>query len=394
MTRSREEEVLLLCSPYNYGTHSLPPFVTYHHTIPPTSHHAFLLTVTMFCCPGAKTDPYKKGILSSHCPNQQTRRNSSRGFYIPWVWSHAIHDVYQLGPLLGQGSFANVHEARTIAQPHKYYAVKVIERGRLQPHDLRHFHDEVQILLDLSHPNIISLYELYKTNDFFFLVMEKLNGGELFDRLCQKDCYSELEARNVCRAVFDAVAYCHEQRVAHRDLKPENLLLQSLNNDAQVKIADFGFCKRVMKPNCLQTRCGTPAYMAPEIVNYKAYDERADNWSLGIIVYSLLGGENPFLEDTVHMTMQQIRQANYNFNGPYWEGISPDAKKFIRGLLTVDPDQRLTSTEALMHPWMTGRSDELGGNIINLDLFKEFNARRKKSTNVKSVSYYWLVARR
>jgi serine/threonine protein kinase len=345
----------------------------------------------MFCCPPVggfgKVEPYKDGAY----------RNTAGGFYIPWINSRQIHQVYQIGPLIGKGSFANVHECRTIVQPHTYYAVKVIDRRRLRSQDLRHFHDEVQILLEVQpHNNIISIHELYRTRDFFFVVMEKLNGGELFDRLAQKEQYTEQEARDVCRDVLEAVAYCHEQSVpvAHRDLKPENLLLVSPNSD-QVKVADFGFARRVTRPYSLRTRLGTPCYMAPEIVNNDLYDERVDNWSLGVIVYMLLGGENPFFEDTVHLTMQQIRQSNYNFKSENWAGISPDAKNFIKGLLTRDPEQRLSSTEALVHTWMTGKGELLGRNSINMHLFKRSHAEYKeKKKNAKSVSFYWLVARR
>lgn len=258
----------------------------------------------------------------------------------------------------------------------------------------RSFYDEIQILLDLRHVHIIHLHELYKNNNYFFLVMEKLNGGELFDRLCQKETYSEKEARDVMRTVFDAVSFCHEQGVAHRDLKPENLLLTSPDDDAKVKIADFGFAKRVTRPYSLTTRCGSPAYMAPELVNYKNYDERVDNWSLGVIVYTILGGYNPFVRDTVHLTLQEIRQANYQFPKEFWDGISHDAKKLIKALLTVDPSERITTEEALLHPWMTGRGDDLKQNKINLEQFKEFNEERKKQSQTKSFSVYWLVARR
>ena len=347
----------------------------------------------MFCCPGGDTEePFKKGAFDSNY--QKSNGRNGRASYIPWIWSKTFHEVYQLGPILGQGTFGIVHEVRTAAQPHQYYATKVIQRYKLSPHDLRHFNDEVQILLDLSHENIIRIHELYKNPDYFFVVMEKLDGGELFDRLAQKEIYTEKETRDVCRIVFEAMAYCHAQKVAHRDLKPENLLLKSRDNDWQVKIADFGFAKRVARPNSLQTRCGSPAYMAPEIANYKAYDERVDNWSLGVIVYTILGGKNPFAQDTIRMTLQQIRQASYQFKSEEWDGISPDAKKIIRGLLTVDPNERLTMDEALMHPWMTGRGDDLKQNKINLSMFKEFNAERKRSANVKSYSVYWLVARR
>jgi len=353
------------------------------------------------CWSNSFDEPRKKGAFEAYHYDEYRGRNintHSRG-YIPWVWSRQFHHTYQLGKVLGQGAYAVVHEAtKMTTEVQSYaYAVKVIQRNRLTAQDLRHFNDEVQILLDLQHESIIQLHELYKTPDFFFVVMEKLDGGELFDRLCEKDFYKEIEARDVCRTIFEATAYCHEQKVAHRDLKPENLLLISPNDDSLLKIADFGFAKRVARPNSLRTWCGSPAFTAPEIVFRKPYDERVDNWSLGVIVFSILGGYNPFQEDTIHLTFQQIRQANYQFDSENWDGISRDAKNLIKGLLTRDPDKRISAQEALSHPWMTGRGDDiLEQNYVNLQRFKKFNAERKRDSNepVRSASMYWLVTRR
>lgn len=131
-----------------------------------------------------------------------------------------------------------------------------------------------------------------------------------------------------------------------------------------------------------------------ELVNYKMYDERVDNWSLGVVVYTILGGYNPFVRDTLKETLQQIRCANYQFPPDEWNGISRDGKRFIQALLNVDPSERLTAQEALFHPWMTGRGDDLKQNVTNLNNLKDFNFDRKKKTNVKSYSCYWLVRRR
>jgi len=179
----------------------------------------------------------------------------------------------------------------------------------------------------------------------------------------------------------------------------------------------------VKGPNSLKTRCGSPAYTAPEIINYKPYDERVDNWSLGVIVYTLLGGYPPFYEETVHLTFQQILQANYQFHPEYWDGISNDAKNFIKSLLTIDPNARITSQQAQQHVWLQGpqRRRERQGSMdthdsfdsagvprpsitrrrerkclkANLQQFKKFNEERKReSKEVRSVSHYWILTRR
>jgi calcium/calmodulin-dependent protein kinase (CaM kinase) II/calcium/calmodulin-dependent protein kinase I len=134
--------------------------------------------------------------------------------------------------------------------------------------------------------------------------------------------------------------------------------------------------------------------MAPEIINYQPYDQRADNWSLGVLVYTLIGGYNPFVAYTDHLTWQNIRQAKYQFHPQYWDGISRDAKSLIKGLLTRDPNQRLMVDQALSHPWMIGRGQDMMGNPINLKKLKEFNIERVRDSNVSSVSYFWLLTRR
>jgi serine/threonine protein kinase len=138
-------------------------------------------------------------------------------------------------------------------------------------------------------------------------------------------------------------------------------------------------------------------YTAPEIINYKSYDERVDNWSLGVIVYCLLGGYPPFYANSVKEIFQQIRQGAYTFHAEHWAGISPDAKKFIQRLLTLDPDHRMTSREALQHSWMTGRGGDLGHVHLasNMQRLKEYNQQRKRDSGpVKSASFYWLISRR
>jgi len=364
----------------------------------------------LFC--RACSDRSKKGAFESLDENDllqeqyhQSRRSKNKRIntehsrnYIPWVWRRKFHSAYRVGPMLGKGSFAVVHEATLWEPPHESYAVKIIKRHSMSASDMIHFNDEVQILLDLRHESIIRLHELYKTRDYFFVIMEKLNGGELFERICECEYYSEMDARNVCKTIFDAIAYCHSQHVAHRDLKPENLLLVHPSSSEDVKIADFGFAKRVPRLNSLTTRCGTPSYMAPEIVNAIPHDERVDNWSLGVILFTLLGGYSPFHEDTTHLTLQRIRQGCYSFDPECWDGISPDAKTLIKGLLTRDPEKRMTVHEALGHAWMTGRDDDdsLKKNSINLRHLSKFNEeeRLKRKSAANSVSFYWLLSRR
>ena len=321
---------------------------------------------------------------------------------IPWVFARSFHDNYRLGRELGRGAFSIVREA-TCLQTSETYAIKVVHRRTLLPKQLLDFTHEISILAQLQHSHIIRLHQIYKEPKHFYVVLEELHGGELYDQLCRRQNYCEMDARDVCRTLLDAVSYCHAQKVVHRDLKPENLLLKD-SVGLDLKLADFGFAKRVPQPRSLTTRCGTPAYTAPEIIQYQPYDERVDNWSLGVIVYTLLGGYPPFYESTTRATFQQIVTGAYQFHPAFWDGISRDAKNMISRLLTINPEQRLTSAEALEHAWMTGRSRD--GDLQqqqqkqpltnNLQQFKEFNAERnhKNAQAAKSVSMYWLLTRR
>lgn len=215
-----------------------------------------------------------------------------------------------------------------------------------------------------------------------------MNGGELFDRVVTKSFYNEKEARKVCKILLEAISYCHDRKVAHRDLKPENLLLRSETDDSSIKIADFGFAKVVKSPQSLKTQCGTPGYVAPEILTGTPYDESADMWSVGVILYILLGGYPPFIDDNQRKLFRKIRKGQYEFHEEYWGPVSDDAKNLISNLLCVNPDERLTASTALQSNWIALASDEslekndMGANLIAM---RKFNGRRKFRAAVKSV---------
>mmetsp|Transcript_22289 Transcript_22289/g.38253 ORF Transcript_22289/g.38253 Transcript_22289/m.38253 type:complete len:233 (-) Transcript_22289:361-1059(-) len=212
-------------------------------------------------------------------------------------------------------------------------------------------------------------------------------GGELFDRIVAKSYYNEKEARDVCKILFEAIGHCHKNSVAHRDLKPENLLLRSEDNDSEIKIADFGFAKKVLTPNSLTTQCGTPGYVAPEILEGVAYDTKSDMWSLGVIVYILLGGYPPFIEQNQRELFRKIRKGNYEFHEEYWGSVSADAKDLISCLLTVQPAKRLSAEEALKHKWMMQDASVLAGQDLgtNLSELRKYNAKRKFKAAVNAV---------
>lgn len=231
----------------------------------------------------------------------------------------------------------------------------------------------------MNHAHIINLFETFDESTYYYLITELMLGGELFDRIVTKTFYNEKEARDVCKTLFQALGYCHSRGVAHRDLKPENLLLVSRTDDKNIKIADFGFAKKVTSSKCLLTQCGTPGYVAPEILHGVPYGVKADMWSLGVIAYILLGGYPPFIEQNQRELFKKIKRGSYEFHPEYWGQISREAKDLIAGLLTVDPDKRLSAEGALRSPWITGSDEMLAGKDlgVNLDQFRRYNAKRK-----------------
>lgn len=162
---------------------------------------------------------------------------------------------------------------------------------------------------------------------------------------------------------------------------------QSDDNDSEVKIADFGFAKKCTKPASLTTQCGTPGYVAPEILEGTPYDTQADMWSLGVIAYILLGGYPPFIEKDQRILFRKIRKGDYEFHDEYWGQVSKDAKDLISSLLTVSPKKRLTATQSLRDRWITGDDAQLAAQdlAVNLAEFKKFNAKRKLKAAVKAV---------
>jgi len=205
--------------------------------------------------------------------------------------------------------------------------------------------------------------------------------------LSKKTIYNEKEARDVSKILIEALRYCHERHIVHRDLKPENLLLASEDDDISIKIADFGFAKRCTKPKSLKTQCGTPGYVAPEILKGVLYDSQADMWSLGVIIYILLGGYPPFIEENQRELFKKIMKGRYKFHDEYWSDISDDGKDLIKSLMNIDTETRLTAEQALSSKWMKTGDEVLAGKDLgaNLTKFQAFNAKRKLKATIKTI---------
>jgi calcium/calmodulin-dependent protein kinase I len=162
-------------------------------------------------------------------------------------------------------------------------------------------------------------------------------------------------AQKIMAPVFDAVIYCHDRDIIHRDIKPENLLLSGKDlNDSIIKISDFGLARYINTEELATTTCGTPGYVAPEILNKKPYDHRCDFWSLAVVLFIMLSGTPPFYHEDNFELFEIIKSGKYDFEAPAWKLISNEAKDLIKRLLITDPDKRITAEEIKNHPWING----------------------------------------
>ncbi|GKY96532.1 hypothetical protein MPSEU_000612800 [Mayamaea pseudoterrestris] len=289
-----------------------------------------------------------------------------------------FREVYQLNARLKSGSFATVCRGTHRATGRKV-AIKCVLRKDLPPADDAAIYDEVAILSSLTHPHIVPIIDFFDEKDCYFIIMELMSGGDLFDRIGKKKSYSEADARDLIVKMLKAVAYCHARKIAHCDMKPKNLLLMSDDNDSFIKLADFGFAARVHEPNSLSKQCGTPFFVSPEILMRKGYDQQSDMWSVGCIVYLLLSGNLPFMGRSQKELFRKIVAGKFDFDDDEWNEISDEAKDLVTQLLVLDPSKRITAADAVRHEWLKASRDRLGSIMLQgtSQRLKTFNARMK-----------------
>lgn len=343
---------------------------------------------------------------SSSPPSSPSRTNDRRGHSSaatrhPSPSRPILHSRYVLHPtLLGTGRHGMVRSCHH-RLTHQLYAVKSIQKSRRTPVDL--LYREISLLSQCNHPNIVQLVDWFQDQTHLHLVMESCTGGELYHGIIQRSewnarhnipgCFSESEAREILRQILHAVYYLHSRDVVHRDIKPENILFVSQQQQQEqhqrqqhhsqqhvdaktenarihhplVKLIDFGMAKRHSpKDPPMTSRVGTPYYIAPEVLeseySNRGYDRSCDLWSIGVIAYTLLCGYPPFNGREKEDVYQSVRRGRLYFPKEEWDGISLEAKSFIRGLLERDTRKRMTVGEALGHGWLRrgdGEEDEV-----------------------------------
>eukprot|EP00164_Ancoracysta_twista_P006274 GFYU01008716.1.p1 GENE.GFYU01008716.1~~GFYU01008716.1.p1 ORF type:complete len:329 (-),score=90.43 GFYU01008716.1:191-1177(-) len=255
---------------------------------------------------------------------------------------------YELGPTLGEGSFAKVKQATHITT-RETFAIKIISKEEVQRHNMgEQLKKEISVMKMIKHKNIVNLIEVLASRTKIFIVLELVSGGELFDAIVKAGKFDENKARHYFQQMVYAVDYCHKQGVMHRDLKPENLLLDS---QGSLKVTDFGlsyFYQGADGSNLLHTTCGTPNYVAPEVLGDNGYDGvKADIWSCAIILYVLMAGCLPF--DDQNMT--ELFKKIMNVKITYPSHFSSGSVELLKLILVKDPNKRLTMSQIKQHPW-------------------------------------------
>ncbi|CAL8305084.1 unnamed protein product [Lota lota] len=277
-----------------------------------------------------------------------------------WVGAKEFYQKYDPKEVIGRGVSSVV---RRCVHRHtgQELAVKIIEitAEKMTVEQLEEVKSstlkEIQVLnMVKGHSSIITLIDSYESTTFIFLVFDLMRRGELFDYLTEKVTLSEKETRSIVRALLEAVQYLHSLNIIHRDLKPENILL---DDQGHIKLSDFGFSVQLQPGENLRELCGTPGYLAPEILKcsmdetHPGYGNQVDLWACGVILYTLLAGSPPFWHRKQMLMLRMIMEGRYQFTSPEWDDRSDTVRDLISRLLVVDPSTRLTAEQALAHPF-------------------------------------------
>lgn len=254
---------------------------------------------------------------------------------------------YEVGKLLGHGTFAKVYHARNV-KTNESVAIKVIDKEKILKGGLiAHIKREISILRRVRHPNIVQLFEVMATKSKIYFVMEYVRGGELFNKVAKGRLKEDI-ARKYFQQLISAVAFCHSRGVYHRDLKPENLLL---DDNGDLKVSDFGLSAvsdQIRQDGLFHTFCGTPAYVAPEVLGRKGYEAgKVDIWSCGVVLFVLMAGYLPFHDQNIMSMYKKIYKGE--FRCPRW--FSPELIRLLTRLLDTNPETRFTIPEIMENRW-------------------------------------------
>ncbi|CAG9316029.1 unnamed protein product [Blepharisma stoltei] len=300
----------------------------------------------------------------------------------------SIRKYYEFVKIIGYGQFGTVREAVKIIKNNnrsifdrsemlkgKHYAIKSISKEKIKK-GLWMLKRELEILQLVDHPNIVKLYEIFEDSKYIHMVMELCTGGDLLDYLISKGTLLETEVAQIMKSLLGAVNHLHSLKISHRDIKPENCLLVNSEPNAEIKLVDFGMSIK-FGDDAMTTMVGTPYYLAPEVLKSK-YGKECDVWSFGVLMYLLLSGKQPFKGLDINDLFRKIMIADYNFDDSVWQNISESAKDLIAKMFVLNPELRITISQALKHEWLNSFSADMSARI-NLEVFNSIKSFKTPS---------------
>ena len=323
--------------------------------------------------------------VSMWCGNEQ-ERNDWVGKLVQVAKTRKVEEYYEFKEKIGTGKFSDVYTAVEL-NTNLQWAVKVVEKKRLNEQEKEMMRSEVAIMRLLNHNNVVQMKEVFEDKQKMYLVTELVEGGELFDRIRHKKVFSEYTSFFITRQLLDAVKYLHDVGIVHRDIKPENILLTDDSEIPTIKLADFGLSKLVGPNDKLRTACGTLAYVAPEVLMQRPYSKPVDVWSIGIVTYLMLRGRLPFDSKDRHILIQKTIEADLDLSGPYWDKFTPYALDFLRKTIEKDTERRLTVEQGLNHTWIRN-GDILIPRKINKRTMEEELLRKTLTSSKMQSSIY------
>ncbi|XP_072553531.1 myosin light chain kinase 2, skeletal/cardiac muscle [Salminus brasiliensis] len=288
--------------------------------------------------------------------------------------------------VLGGGRFGKVHRC-TDNKTGLRLAAKIISARGAKEREMAL--NEIQVMNQLSHSNILQLYDAFEAKNQVVLILEYVEGGELFERIVDENCpLTEVDAMVFVKQICEGVQYMHQMYVLHLDLKPENILCVNRSGH-QIKIIDFGLARRYKPREKLRVSFGTPEFLAPEVVNFDFVSFPTDMWTLGVVTYMLLSGLSPFLGDDDSQTLNNVLTVNWYFDEDAFEHVSDEAKDFVSNLLIKERSGRLSATQCLKHAWLNNISEKAKCSNIVLKsqvLLKKYMARRLWKKNYIAIA--------
>ncbi|XP_061660757.1 serine/threonine-protein kinase H1-like [Syngnathoides biaculeatus] len=331
------------------------------------------------------------GISPRRTPMMDEKTRDERGDTYKDKFDARVTARYHIKALIGRGSFSRVVRAEHRTSRHPF-AIKLMEVETPQAREV--CATELAVLRRVHHPNVVRLVEVFQGARRVYVVLELATGGELLERVVCRGHYTERDATRALHMVLAGVGYLHSLGITHRDLKPENLLYYHPGVDSRLLLTDFGLAtfggtlvsginqsarSGTSSTWSLRTTCGTPEYMAPEVVLRRRYSCAVDMWAVGVIAYILLSGSMPFEDDTRTRLFRSIVRGKYSFRGNPWPSVSDAAKDFVRALLESDPDRRLSAEQASRHSWILTAA--AGSSARNLQRSISRNLRQRDSRN-------------